>query len=124
MRPEFYSQYTSLNGRSTFRTKKRLCLLNPNKFRVAEFLIRLHERRNDKIIVFCDDEFTLKHYALAMGKAFIRGATSQDETRHILLNFQNNPNFKTLFVSNVIDRIDLQNANVLIQIFIPSLFPS
>ena len=59
-----------------------------------------------------------------MGNAFIRGATSQDETRHILLNFQNNPNFKTLFVSNVIGRIDLQNANVLIQIFIPSLFPS
>jgi hypothetical protein len=32
--------------------KMLLCAMNPNKFRATQFLIKYHERRNDKIIVF------------------------------------------------------------------------
>lgn len=51
--------------------------MNPNKFRATQFLIRYHERRGDKTIVFSDNVFALKHYALKMGKPFIYGPTSQ-----------------------------------------------
>ena len=45
-----------------------LYVMNPNKYRACEFLIRFHERRNDKIIVFADNVFALKSYAKAMQK--------------------------------------------------------
>jgi DNA excision repair protein ERCC-3 len=32
--------------------KMLLCVMNPNKFRATQFLIKYHEKRNDKIIVF------------------------------------------------------------------------
>lgn len=51
--------------------------MNPNKFRATQFLIRYHERRGDKTIVFSDNVFALKHYPLKMGKPFIYGPTSQ-----------------------------------------------
>lgn len=42
--------------------------MNPNKFRAVQFLIKFHERRNDKIIVFSDNVFALKHYAIKMNR--------------------------------------------------------
>ena len=42
--------------------------MNPNKFQACQFLIRFHERRNDKIIVFSDNVFALKNYAIRMNK--------------------------------------------------------
>ena len=42
--------------------------MNPNKFRACQFLIRYHERRNDKIIVFSDNVFALQHYAVMLNK--------------------------------------------------------
>ena len=45
-----------------------LYVSNPNKFRACQFLIRFHERRNDKIIVFSDNVFALKDYAQRLGK--------------------------------------------------------
>ena len=89
---------------------------------MVNYLITFHERRKEKIIVFCDDELTLKHYAVALGKPFLRGDTSQNETRHILLNFRENPNLKTLFVGNVTDRVELPDANVFIQISLNRFF--
>ncbi len=52
------------------KTKKRILLytMNPNKFRACQFLIRFHERRNDKIIVFADNVFALKEYAIRLNK--------------------------------------------------------
>ena len=91
--------------------------MNPNKFRACQFLIRYHERRNDKIIVFSDNVYALKHYALAMNKPFIYGPTSQNERLNILKNFRENPLVNTIFVSKVADTsFDLPDANVLIQI--------
>ena len=45
-----------------------LYAMNPNKFRACQFLIRYHERRNDKIIVFSDNVFALKNYAIKLNK--------------------------------------------------------
>lgn len=64
MSPEFYREYVAI------KTKKRILLytMNPNKFRACQFLIRFHERRNDKIIVFADNVFALKEYAIRLNK--------------------------------------------------------
>ena len=113
MCPEFYREYLGCKSAK----KMLLFVMNPNKFRACQFLIRYHERRNDKIIVFSDNVYALKHYALAMNKPFIYGPTSQDERLNILKNFRENPLVNTIFVSKVADTsFDLPDANVLIQI--------
>lgn len=113
MTPEFYREYL------VCKTNKRLLLyvMNPNKFRATQFLIRYHERRGDKTIVFSDNVFALKHYAIKMNKPYIYGPTSQGERIQILQNFKFNPKVNTIFVSKVADTsFDLPEANVLIQI--------
>lgn len=87
MSAEFYREYLGLNSMK----KMLLCVMNPNKFRATEFLIKFHERRNDKIIVFSDNVFALKHYATTLQKPFIYGPTSQSERIQILQNFKYNP---------------------------------
>ncbi|XP_038044860.1 general transcription and DNA repair factor IIH helicase subunit XPB-like [Patiria miniata] len=113
MTPEFYREYLGI------RTRKQLLLyvMNPNKFRACQFLVRFHEQQNDKVIVFSDNVFALKHYAIAMDKPYIYGPTSQGERLQILQNFQHNPLVNTIFISKVGDNsFDLPEANVLIQI--------
>ncbi|XP_061889714.1 general transcription and DNA repair factor IIH helicase subunit XPB isoform X1 [Entelurus aequoreus] len=113
MSPEFYREYVAM------KTKKRILLytMNPNKFRACQFLIRFHERRNDKIIVFADNVFALKEYAIRLNKPYIYGPTSQGERMQILQNFKHNPKINTIFISKVGDTsFDLPEANVLIQI--------
>ncbi|XP_062907509.1 general transcription and DNA repair factor IIH helicase subunit XPB [Mobula hypostoma] len=113
MSPEFYREYVAI------KTKKRMLLyvMNPNKFRACQFLIRFHERRNDKIIVFADNVFALKEYAIRLNKPYIYGPTSQGERMQILQNFTHNPKINTIFISKVGDTsFDLPEANVLIQI--------
>ncbi|CAH1788865.1 unnamed protein product, partial [Owenia fusiformis] len=113
MTPEFYREY--LNTRTA--KKMLLYVMNPNKYRNCQFLIRFHERRNDKIIVFSDNVFALKSYAIRMNKPYLYGPTSQGERLNILQNFQHNPKVNTIFVSKVADNsFDLPEANVLIQI--------
>ncbi|CAM9286036.1 unnamed protein product [Lampetra fluviatilis] len=81
------------------------------------FLIRFHERRNDKVIVFADNVFALKEYAVRLNKPYIYGPTSQGERMQILQNFKHNPKINTIFISKVGDTsFDLPEANVLIQI--------
>ncbi|KAL3284512.1 hypothetical protein HHI36_018670 [Cryptolaemus montrouzieri] len=113
MTQEFYREYL------VCKTSKRLLLyvMNPNKFRATQYLIRYHERRGDKTIVFSDNVFALKHYAIKMNKPYIYGPTSQGERIQILQNFKFNPKVNTIFVSKVADTsFDLPEANVLIQI--------
>lgn len=113
MAPEFYREYLAMASMK----KVLLYAMNPNKFRATQFLVKFHERRNDKIIVFSDNVFALKAYAVRMGKPFIYGPTSQSERMQILQNFQHNPKVNTIFVSKVADTsFDLPEANVLIQI--------
>lgn len=113
MQPEFYREYL------TAKPSKRLLfyVMNPNKFRACQYLIKYHERRSDKVIVFADNVFALKHYALKLGRPYIYGPTSQSERMQILQNFKFNPKVNTIFVSKVADTsFDLPEANVLIQI--------
>ncbi|XP_069472895.1 general transcription and DNA repair factor IIH helicase/translocase subunit XPB [Ambystoma mexicanum] len=113
MSPEFYREYVAI------KTKKRILLytMNPNKFRACQFLIKFHERRNDKIIVFADNVYALKEYAIKLNKPYIYGPTSQGERMQILQNFKHNPKINTIFISKVGDTsFDLPEANVLIQI--------
>lgn len=62
-------------------TFQALYVMNPNKFRACEFLIRFHEQqRGDKIIVFADNLFALTEYAMKLRKPMIYGATRLDKT--------------------------------------------
>ncbi|XP_060033922.1 general transcription and DNA repair factor IIH helicase subunit XPB isoform X2 [Erinaceus europaeus] len=101
MSPEFYREYVAI------KTKKRILLytMNPNKFRACQFLIKFHERRNDKIIVFADNVFALKEYAIRLNKPYIYGPTSQGERMQILQNFKHNPKINTIFISKVITKL-------------------
>merc|ERR1719225_1490724 len=113
MTPEFYREYLTIKSMK----KMLLCVMNPNKFRAAQFLIKYHEKRGDKVIVFSDNVFALKHYATALKKPYIYGPTSQSERITIIQNFKTNPKINTIFVSKVADTsFDLPEANVLIQI--------
>ncbi|XP_063690957.1 general transcription and DNA repair factor IIH helicase subunit XPB-like isoform X2 [Bolinopsis microptera] len=113
MSPEFYREYLSIKSRK----RKLLYTMNPNKFRACEFLIKYHEQRSDKIIVFSDNVFALRHYAIKLNKPFIDGPTHQTERMRILQNFKFNPLLCTVFISKVGDNsFDLPEANVLIQI--------
>ncbi|EFN80971.1 TFIIH basal transcription factor complex helicase XPB subunit [Harpegnathos saltator] len=113
MTPEFYREYLACK----MSKKLLLYVMNPNKFRCCQYLIRYHERRGDKTIVFSDNVFALKHYAIKMNKPYIYGPTSQNERIQILQNFKFNMKVNTIFVSKVADTsFDLPEANVLIQI--------
>ena len=78
-----------------------LYVMNPNKCRACEFLIKYHEQRNDKIIVFSDNVFALQSYAIRLNKPYLYGPTSQGERLQILQNFVHNPKVNTIFVSKV-----------------------
>lgn len=113
MTPEFYREYLI----QKINKKMLLYVMNPSKFRACQFLVRYHEKRGDKTIVFSDNVFALRHYAVKMNKPYIYGPTSQSERIQILQNFKFNPKVNTIFVSKVADTsFDLPEANVLIQI--------
>lgn len=113
MTAEFYREYLRENS----RRRKLLYVMNPRKFQACQFLINYHENRGDKIIVFSDNVFALKAYALKLKKPFIYGPTSQIERLRVLQQFQSNPNLNTIFLSKVGDTsIDLPEATCLIQI--------
>merc|ERR1719339_928454 len=113
MTPEFYREFLTMKSMK----KLLLCVMNPNKFRATQFLIKYHEKRGDKTIVFSDNVYALKHYATAMKRPYIYGPTSQSERIQILQNFKYNQKVNTIFVSKVADTsFDLPEANVLIQI--------
>ena len=51
MTPEFYREFLTIKSMK----KLLLCVMNPNKFRATQFLIKYHEKRGDKTIVFSDN---------------------------------------------------------------------
>ncbi|KAG0044299.1 transcription factor TFIIH complex ERCC-3 subunit [Gryganskiella cystojenkinii] len=113
MTPAFYREYL----RESSRKRTLLYVMNPNKFQACQYLIRYHEERGDKIIVFSDNVFALVAYARKLEKPFIYGETSQQERVRILQNFQHNPQINTIFLSKVGDTsIDLPEATCLIQV--------
>lgn len=78
--------------------------MNPSKFRCCQYLIRYHERRGDKTIVFSDNVFALKHYAIKMNKPYIYGPTSQV---NLIVHSNNNLDMKLYLVCIFLSRGDL-----------------
>ncbi|CAK5269210.1 unnamed protein product [Mycena citricolor] len=113
MTPEFYRQYLRIQNRK----RTLLYCMNPNKFQACQFLIKYHEDRGDKVIVFSDNVYALEAYAKRLGKLYIHGGTGQTERMRILSWFQHSPKVNTIFLSKVGDTsIDLPEATCLIQI--------
>eukprot|EP00898_Chlorokybus_atmophyticus_P001082 jgi/Chlat1/1975/Chrsp158S02276 len=115
MTKEFYREYLKKENSGK---KQLLYCMNPNKFRACQFLINYHEQqRGDKIIVFSDNIFALREYAMKLRKPFIYGPTSHHERTRILHAFKHSPEVNTVFLSKVGDNsIDIPEANVIIQI--------
>ncbi|KAE8055361.1 hypothetical protein FH972_012202 [Carpinus fangiana] len=115
MTKEFFAEYLK---KENSKKKQALYVMNPNKFRACEFLIRFHEQqRGDKIIVFADNLFALTEYAMKLRKPMIYGATSHVERTKILQAFKTSKEVNTIFLSKVGDNsIDIPEANVIIQI--------
>jgi DNA excision repair protein ERCC-3 len=113
MTAEFYREYLQRGS-----AKRRLLYaMNPTKYRTCEFLMKFHEARGDKVIIFSDNIFALRYYATLLRRPFIYGPTSQTERMRILTQFQRNPVCNTIMLSKVGDTsIDLPEANVIIQI--------
>lgn len=115
MPPAFLQKYYSPCLEKAVRLA--LCSINPNKYRACAYLVRHHEARGDKVLVFSDDIYTLHMYALKMGRALIYGGTSHEERLQALENFRHNPRVNTLFLSKIGDTsLDLPEATCLIQV--------
>lgn len=115
MTREFYQQH--LSDRTTMRKQLLLQATNPTKFRTCQALIRMHEERGDKVLVFSDNIFALRLYAEALGKPMLYGDTSEQERQTLLRSFQTNPQVNCLFISKVGDNaIDLPAVSVIVQI--------
>eukprot|EP00753_Platysulcus_tardus_P018963 PLAT7035.7.p1 GENE.PLAT7035.7~~PLAT7035.7.p1 ORF type:complete len:601 (+),score=254.89 PLAT7035.7:613-2415(+) len=113
MTAEFYNIYLE----DTSRRRMLLYAMNPSKFHACWYLIRTHEQRGDKIIVFSDNVFALRCYAEVLKKPFIYGKTAQQERERLLKEFQHNPAVNVIFMSKVGDNsINLPEASVIIQI--------
>lgn len=113
MTPEFMHEYLAADA----RRKDLIAAMNPEKFRVCQFLIQYHEARGDKILVFSDNVFALQEYAQALKRPFLFGKHSNSARNEWFQRFRHSPNVMTLFVSKIGDNsIDLPGANVLIQI--------
>lgn len=113
MTREFYAEYLTVSPAK----RKLLYAMNPNKFRMCEYLVRFHEARGDKVIIFADNIFALRTYAHRLNRPYIYGPTTQTERLRILDNFQHNPQLSTILMSAVGDTsLDVPCANVLIQV--------
>ncbi|PHJ16010.1 tfiih basal transcription factor complex helicase xpb subunit [Cystoisospora suis] len=113
MTAEFYREYL----RCTHAKQRKLWVCNPTKLMTCEWLLRYHEARGDKVLVFSDNVFALLHTAKALNRPFIYGQVSAVERVAILNKFKNESTFNSLFLSKVGDNaIDIPCANVVIQI--------
>lgn len=101
----------------TVQEEQLLSALNPTKINCCEYLVRLHEMRGDKIIIFTDYNKTVDVYHETLGRPFISGATKQADRLKLLEAFKTGSSLNTLIVSRVGDTsIDLPDANVIIQL--------
>ncbi|QDZ25466.1 DNA repair helicase Rad25 [Chloropicon primus] len=115
MTKEFFAEYLKKDNR---RRRELLYVMNPIKFMTCQFLIEYHEQhRRDKVIVFSDNIFALREYAMKLRRPFIYGATAHNERTRILHHFKHSSEVNTIFISRVGDNsIDIPEANVIIQI--------
>ena len=115
MTPEFYREY--IRAEHAANIQRLLYAMNPTKFRACEYLMRYHEARGDKVIIFSDNVFALKEYATRLNRPAIDGSVSQTQRMCILGDFKGGAGFNTVLISKVGDTsIDLPEANVIIQV--------
>ena len=115
MTPEFMREYRKKER--TAGQKNLLFVMNPSKVRACQYLVQYHEARGDKVIVFSDNLFALREYAVRMKKPFLYGGTGHQERTRVLHAFKTNPAVNTVFLSKIGDNsLDIPEANVLIQI--------
>lgn len=113
MTAPFYREYL----RSDWAKKRRLWSCNPVKLATCEYLLKFHEARGDKVIVFSDNLFALLHVAKMLRRPFIYGKVTSAERIVILNKFKNENTFNSLLLSKVGDNaLDIPCANVVIQI--------
>ncbi|KAJ2825598.1 DNA repair helicase RAD25 [Coemansia erecta] len=113
MPAEFYSAYLD----TPIQKRALLCVMNPNKLRACQYLIKFHANRGDKTIVFVDDIFALFAYAKLLNAPYIYGGTPLAERVQMLKAFQHNPQCSTILLSKIGDTsIDLPQASCLIQV--------
>ncbi|ORY49792.1 DNA repair helicase rad25 [Rhizoclosmatium globosum] len=106
MTKEFYKEYL---GQSS-RKRQLLYVMNPSKIQVCQYLIEMHERLGDKVIVFSDNVFALKHYATKLNRPYIYGGSSTADRLRTLQHKHDIP----LKVGDT--SIDIPEASCLIQI--------
>lgn len=112
MTPSFYKEYSSAD----FVLQRKLWSCNPHKLRVCEFLVRYHEAKGHKIIVFCDSLYSLFQLSWVLKRPFISGQVEHWERMKIIQNFKSDPNISTILLSKVGDTaIDIPVANIVIQ---------
>jgi DNA excision repair protein ERCC-3 len=87
MTPDFFDKYIDKYQSEHKSLKKILYVCNPNKFIAAEYLLREHEKKGDKIIVFSDLTFPLVWMAEYMKRPFIKGDMNEQEKLNILAYF-------------------------------------
>jgi DNA excision repair protein ERCC-3 len=98
-------------------TRQLLYVSNPNKFHACDNLIRKHEAKGDKIIIFSDNVFALKKYASLLGVPYIFGGTPESERARTLGSFRRSSFCNVVAISKVGDvALDLPEANVIIQV--------
>ena len=115
MTTEFMREYLRPGVSAT--QKQLLYVMNPSKLRACQYLVQYHEARGDKVIVFSDNIYALREYAVRMRRPFIYGATGHQERTRVLHAFKHNPEVNTVFLSKVGDNsLDIPEANVLVQI--------
>lgn len=115
MTPEFMREYR--RKERTGGQKQLLYVMNPSKVRACQYLVQYHENRGDKVIVFSDNLFALREYAVRMKKPFLYGGTGHQERTRVLHAFKTSSAVNTVFLSKIGDNsLDIPEANVLIQI--------
>lgn len=84
MTKEFYREYLTDHTEKGIASgkvdglRRLLRVMNPNKYQALEYLVRIHERRGDKIIVFCDRKFALITFSSKLQRPLIYGGTLRD----------------------------------------------
>jgi len=114
----FFKEYLKCEPRDGL--KKILAALNPNKMNTLDQLLKYHEGMGDKILVFCDIIWVVKHLAKIFNKYLLCGEVSDDERQEVFDRFRStNPEkaINVIVISKIGDKaIDLPLANVLIQV--------
>eukprot|EP00514_Thraustochytrium_sp_LLF1b_P003622 CAMPEP_0184512736 /NCGR_PEP_ID=MMETSP0198_2-20121128/3041_1 /TAXON_ID=1112570 /ORGANISM="Thraustochytrium sp., Strain LLF1b" /LENGTH=810 /DNA_ID=CAMNT_0026902783 /DNA_START=313 /DNA_END=2745 /DNA_ORIENTATION=- len=114
MTKEFFAEYLH---ESAAHVKQLLYTMNPMKCIVADHLVRQHEARGDKVLVFCDNIMAVKYFAELLNRPYISGETSFKERMVRYNQFRKSSVISTLVLSKVGDvAIDLPEANVIVQV--------